>query len=83
MVEASAQYLDALAAFRHWLLGGGIAGVAIIVLLAAWLSLRMTGPLERLAAAAERIGHGDLTGKVEVETRDEIGFLAAGLDETR
>jgi signal transduction histidine kinase len=83
VVEASAQYLDALAAFRRWLLVGGAAGVAIIVVLAAWLSQRMTGPLERLALAAERIGHGDLTASVAVETRDEIGYLASRLDEMR
>lgn len=83
VVEASAQYLDALAAFRRWLLVGGIAGIAIIVVLAAWLSQRMTGPLERLAVAAERIGHGDLAASVAVETRDEIGYLASRLDEMR
>jgi signal transduction histidine kinase len=83
VVEASAQYLDALAAFRRWLLAGGVASLALIVLLTAWLSRRMTGPLERLALAAERIGHGDLTGVVRVETRDEIGYLARRLDEMR
>jgi signal transduction histidine kinase len=83
VVEASAQYLDALAAFRRWLLAGGVGGVAIIVVLAAWLSRRMTGPLERLAAVAERIGHGDLAEAVPVETRDEIGYLASRLDEMR
>jgi signal transduction histidine kinase len=83
VVEASAQYLDALAAFRRQLLLGGITGVLIIVVLAAWLSRRMTGPLDRLARAAERIGRGDLTGTVAVETRDEIGYLASRLDEMR
>ena len=83
VVEASAQYLDALAAFRRWLVAGGVASLALIVLLAAWLSRRTTGPLERLALAAERIGHGDLTGAVRVETRDEIGYLASRLDEMR
>jgi signal transduction histidine kinase len=83
VVEASAQYLDALAAFRRWLVAGGLASLALIVVLAAWLSRRMTGPLERLALAAERIGHGDLTGAVGVETRDEIGYLASRLDEMR
>jgi len=83
VVEASVQYLDALAAFRRWLLLGGIGSVAVIAVLAAWLSRRMTGPLERLAGAAERIGQGDLTGTVAVETRDEIGYLAKRLDEMR
>jgi signal transduction histidine kinase len=83
VVEASAQYLDALAAFRRWLVVGGVVSLAMIVMLAAWLSRRMTGPLERLASAAERIGHGDLAGAVVVETRDEIGYLASRLDEMR
>lgn len=83
VVEASAQYLDALAAFRRWLVAGGVGGVALTVVLAAWLSRRMTGPLERLASAAERIGHGDLAAAVPVETRDEIGYLASHLDEMR
>jgi signal transduction histidine kinase len=83
VVEASAEYLDALAAFRRYLALGGAACLAIIAALAAWLSRRMTGPLERLAAAAERIGAGDLLGEVAVETRDEIGSLAVRLDEMR
>jgi signal transduction histidine kinase len=83
VVEASPQYIDALAAFRRRLLYGGVVVVALIALFAAWLSRRMTGPLERLALAAERIGGGDLDGRVRVETRDEIGYLAARLDEMR
>jgi len=83
VVEASAEYLDALAAFRRYLALGGTASLFIIVALAMWLSRRMTGPLERLAAAAERIGQGDLAGVVAVETRDEIGALALRLDEMR
>jgi signal transduction histidine kinase len=83
VVEASAEYLDALAAFRRYLAVGGAASLALIVVLAAWLSRRMTGPLERLAAAAERIGQGDLSAPVQSETRDEIGALALRLDEMR
>lgn len=83
VVEASADYLQALAAFRRWLSAGGAVSLAIIVVLAFWLSQRMTGPLERLAGAAERIGQGDLKAVVVAETRDEIGYLAARLDEMR
>lgn len=83
VVEASAQYLDVLASFRRYLVLGGAVSLAIIAALAAWLSRRMTGPLERLAASADRIGQGDLAGTVAVETRDEIGLLAQRLDEMR
>ena len=83
VVEASAQYLEALAAFRRWLVAGGLFSIIMIAVLAAWLSRRMTGPLERLAAAAERIGQGDLAGAVVAETHDEIGYLASRLDEMR
>ena len=37
----------------------------------------------RLARAAEKIGRGDLARPVAVETHDEIGYLAARLDEMR
>ena len=83
VVEGSAQYFAQLLAFRHWLVAGGAICVALIVVLAAWLSRRMTGPLARLARAAEVIGQGDLARPVTVETRDEIGYLAARLDEMR
>ena len=83
VVEGSAQYFAQLAAFRRWLVAGGGLCTLLIAVLAAWLSRRMTGPLARLARAAEGIGRGDLARPVAVETRDEIGYLAARLDEMR
>jgi len=83
VVEASAGYFQALAGFRRWLLGVGAIAMVFIVALAGWFSRRMTGPLERLAIHAERIGEGKLSGSVPVETKDEIGRLAARLDEMR
>jgi signal transduction histidine kinase len=83
VVEASADYLLALASFRRWLLSASaltVAGVAIVILL---IARRITGPVVRLAGAAERIGQGQLATAVPVETRDELGFLAATLDEMR
>jgi signal transduction histidine kinase len=83
VVEGSAQYFAQLASFRHWLLAGGALFSVFIAALATWLSRRISRPLARLARAAETIGRGDLTGPVAVETRDEIGYLAARLDEMR
>lgn len=82
-VEGNADYFDVLAVLRRRLLLFGGAGAALIVLFALVLSRRITGPLGRLAAAAERIGRGDLEAAVPVETRDEVGRLAARLDEMR
>jgi signal transduction histidine kinase len=83
VVEGSADYFEELASFRKRLLAGGLVGAGLAVALAVLVSARITRPLGRLAAAAERIGRGDLEGAVPVETRDEIGQLAARLDEMR
>jgi signal transduction histidine kinase len=53
------------------LIAGGVA------LLAAFLlSRRILGPIEALTAAARHLGQGDLSRRVEVRSRDEIGELA-------
>jgi signal transduction histidine kinase len=83
VVEGSADYFQELASFRKRLLAGGLAGAALIVALAVLASARITRPLGRLADAAERIGRGELATAVPVETRDEVGQLAARLDEMR
>jgi signal transduction histidine kinase len=57
------------------LLGGaGLLAGAILTLL---LARNITGPIVRLKEAAARIGSGDFGRTVEIETRDEIGALAA------
>jgi signal transduction histidine kinase len=83
VVEGSADYFQELSTFRKRLLAGGLVGAGLIVLLAVLVSTRITRPLGRLAAAAERIGRGDLEQVVPIETRDEVGQLAFRLDEMR
>jgi signal transduction histidine kinase len=83
VVEASADYLLSLARFRRWFLVAGGLGLAVIVVLTAFLARQLTRPLGRLAAAAERIGRGELETAVPVETGDEVGLLAARLDDMR
>jgi signal transduction histidine kinase len=83
VVEASADYLASLGRFRRWLVVAGTLALGLIVLATAALARRLTGPLGRLAAAADRIGRGELAAAVPVETSDEVGLLAARLDEMR
>jgi signal transduction histidine kinase len=82
-VEGNAEYYVALAAFRHrLLLAGGLALLAVLAL-TALVARRISGPVVRLADAAARLGRGELEARIPVETRDEIGFLAATLDDAR
>jgi signal transduction histidine kinase len=60
---------------RSLLLAALIAGGAA-VLAAFLLSRRILGPVEALTEAARRMGQGDLSRRVEVRSRDEIGDLA-------
>jgi two-component system, NtrC family, nitrogen regulation sensor histidine kinase NtrY len=62
-------------------------GFALVVILAAmwmglWFAERLARPVGRLAAAAERVGHGDLDVKVRVEKGDdEIALLGRTFNE--
>jgi len=50
--------------------------IAIGILLGWWTTERITKPVERLAAGARAVAGGDLSARVEVLSRDEIGDLA-------
>jgi signal transduction histidine kinase len=83
VVEASADYFLALAAFRRWLFTASAIAVGGVLVVIVFIARRITGPIARLAGAAEQIGRGQLATAVPIETRDELGFLAATLDEMR
>lgn len=63
-----------------WALLGLTAVILVLAVIAAVLLGRsITGPIDELVSAAERIGSGDLTGEVVIRTRDQIGSLAAAI----
>ncbi|MGB7405472.1 MAG: ATP-binding protein [Pacificimonas sp.] len=65
--------------WRFNLLLGGVALLLLVIsiLSALWLANRLTAPIGRLAAAAERVGSGDLAARVPVRgSPDELGLLA-------
>ncbi|RPJ02996.1 MAG: HAMP domain-containing protein, partial [Chloroflexi bacterium] len=60
-----------------YILGGGLAIIAILAGLTGYFVLRrMTQPIITLADAAKRLGAGDLTVQVEFRGRTEISTLA-------
>ncbi|HMD17752.1 MAG TPA: ATP-binding protein [Terriglobales bacterium] len=60
------------------LVGG--AGLLVAVLASLWFAARVTRPVVSLAEAARRVAAGDLGAKVEVESSDELGELAASFN---
>ncbi|MFC0507890.1 diguanylate cyclase [Micromonospora costi] len=65
----------------HTVLVGAVVLAALLAVLAAWRLARVTTrPLVELAAAVDRVAHGDLSARVPVRTRDELGRLAAAFN---
>ncbi len=60
------------------LVGG--AGILVAVLTSLWFAARVTRPVVSLAEAARRVAAGDFGTKVEVESSDELGELAASFN---
>ncbi|MDP2728637.1 MAG: ATP-binding protein, partial [Dehalococcoidia bacterium] len=61
-----------------WL--GGLGAALVALVLAVFSARRISWPLRRLAEASSRIARGDLTQRVEVSSRDEVGQLAASFN---
>ena len=58
----------------------GSGGILVAVLASLWFAARITRPVVSLAEAARRVAAGDLYAKVEVESNDELGELAAAFN---
>ncbi len=61
------------------MLVGGV-GILVAVLASLWFAARVTRPVVSLAEAARRVAAGDLGAKVDVESSDELGELAASFN---
>ena len=61
------------------MLVGGV-GILVAVLASLWFGARVTRPVVSLAEAARRVAAGDLAAKVDVESHDELGELAASFN---
>jgi len=72
---------EALRRARGQLVLAGAIALAAALLGGHAAARRLVSPIERLKSAAARIGAGDLTVRLEIDRRDEIGDVARAFDE--
>jgi signal transduction histidine kinase len=82
-VDAPAVTFARLADLRKTLILYGVGFAGVVLLGSVVMALLVTRPVRDLAAAAERIGRGDLAVPIEPASRDELGLLAVTMDEMR
>lgn len=59
----------------------GIAACAVAIFLGLLLTWQLTDPLRKLTAAAQGIAGGDLSQRVDIKSKDEIGALGRTFNE--
>jgi serine/threonine-protein kinase len=76
LARSVAEEMAAFRGFRHNLVVVALVVMVLALALAYLAATRITGPVRRLVALVERARDGSYTGKVAVDTADEIGVLA-------
>lgn len=82
-VEGSAAFFGPLVTIGNTFLVLSLLGLSVLAIVAVLLARGLAQPLERLVAAALRIGEGDLSTAVAGEATLEIGLLARELEAMR
>jgi len=81
--QAPAGYFARLAELRRSLILWGAVLITVVLAATVMAAALVTRPVRTLAASAERIGAGDLAAPVVIGSRDELGLLAATMDDMR
>lgn len=68
-------YLNRLAEVRQRLYLNSLAGALLALVAGLLIARQITQPVSQLSALARRVVEGDLSARVHVATRDEIGML--------
>jgi GAF domain-containing protein len=65
----------------RWIIGSGAAALGLLILLGVVAARRIVKPIRVLQTGAQVIGSGNLNHRIRVDTNDEIGTLATGINE--
>ena len=68
-------YVDSLWRHLYVLLGITLAGVFLVSIVAITVAQRISRPVRAIAQAAQKVAQQDYSHKIEVNSRDEIGYL--------
>jgi len=82
-VDASATFLQILKRFRRNVLTFSLICVIISVAIGFVVSKTITNPIYKLVAAAEKIGSGDFDTEIQINSKDEIGYLGKTMEQMR
>ncbi len=63
------------------LMGIGFLGLLIGIIGAAWLTRKITTPLQKLVEGTKHISRGDFSLEINIDSQDEIGNLARSFNE--
>jgi HAMP domain-containing protein/putative methionine-R-sulfoxide reductase with GAF domain len=64
-----------------WIIFSGAAAIGLLILLGLAAAKRIVRPIRIVQSGAQVIGNGNLNHRIHVETDDEIGALARGINE--
>lgn len=64
----------------YFIIGVIIIGLALAILIGVFISMTISKQLKKVLNFAEDIGEGDLTKKIEIDSKDEIGRLSKALN---
>ncbi|WP_273703373.1 CHASE3 domain-containing protein, partial [Candidatus Accumulibacter vicinus] len=58
---------------------GGMVGLALALVMALWVTRSITGPINSAVTAATALAEGDLTVRISVDSKDEVGHLMSAM----
>jgi len=76
-----AQNASAYTGSRNLFIGAAAGAIGLALLLGFVLSWSLIGPIQQIGARLSATASGDFTGHVDVTNRDELGTLAANVDQ--
>jgi signal transduction histidine kinase len=76
-----AENANAYAGSRNLFIGVAAGAIALALLLGLVLSWSVVGPIQRIDSRLAGIASGDFSGHVDVSNRDELGALAANVNQ--